>query len=380
MYKEKTLDQYQDNYLCILLSNKVKLDDFNIKYRFSNIKNNENIIYLELIIHFNNYLIPILIYNHIELNKTYAHIYTHIDNIELDIKISDVYNKKLNEDLFTKMLSNIIIKLKNKKYFSDIKIEEYNNNFNKSEKPTCEINILQKSIDKLLKQDPDNYTNNSLNYFSYASGNLKADIEVLCKLKENNYTFNNLLFNDTMYNLDIIYNNYYLHKNNKFEYPKYFLEEYLRKILNLDNTNIYFTTNIKNAMEISERYNIIFNYCITIQPQSNDINFKQFYDIYCINHYKTIWCDNISNNGKMANLFINEHDIKKPTIMISEESNTPTKKNFKYINRINKELEELSSFDYLTIENKLELNNSINITINNDKLTNDNKIDKIHFI
>jgi hypothetical protein len=372
-----------DNYPYNILEDELKFDKndkiYDIKYRFNYVKynNNEN-IYLELIINNNNnHSVPVLIYKN-KNNDLYAiiHLYSIYDNFKFDGDFNDLFiNKSSNE------IQQILNILFDNNYLTNDKINKYYKDF-EEEKTTCDSAQLDKQIDHLLENDPEksNYQS-TLNYFSYASGNLHADIKILLKLKENNKLVN-LLFNDQVYNnlnsFENLHNDSYINKSGKSikryfnSYSTFFLENYLRQKLKLDDsTKIYFTNNINNSIYISKTFNIKFNYCISIQPQGIDYNFEYFYKNYCINSYKIIWCDD-----KKKNLFIPEQNVKN----VVEEAEEVKKQNYNILDtktltpRLIKEIEFLNNNENLS--HKPIIIKDVNITIN---VNNDN-IKKIEFI
>ena len=363
------------NYPYNILEDELKFNKndkiYGIKYRFNYVKYNDNEnIYLELIINNNdNHSVPVLIYKN-KNNDLYAiiHLYSKYDNFKFDGDFNEIIQ-----------ILNILF---DNNYLTNDKINKYYKDF-EEEKTTCDSAQLDKQIDHLLENDPEksNYQS-TLNYFSYASGNLHADIKILLKLKENN-KFTNLLFNDQVYNnlnsfenlhIDSVINSSGKSVKRYFNsYSTFFLENYLRQKLELDDsTKIYFTNNINNSIYISKTFNIIFNYCISIQPNGIDYNFENFYKNYCINSYKIIWC-----YDKKKNLFIPKQNVKKvfeePKVK-TQSYNTLNTTTFPRSTRLNNEIQLLNNNENL-YHKPIIINNGI-ITIN----VNNNNIKKIEFI
>ena len=292
-------------YPFIISSDEFKYNKYTIKYTYNYMKLNDNLNYyfLDLLIMINNIFITIII----SISENELIVYNFFTHDRFN-KIKKLYIQLSNNMLID--INNILNTLFKENFLSNEIIEQCYNSFI-NEGTTCDsvkrldtqiykpiVDIkneskqlyeqiytqLDKQIYDLLQNDPDNdkYVN-KINYFSHASGNLQADIKLLLKLKKK-YTFDNLLFNDIIYNRT---------------YSILFLEHFLRQQLNLNyKYNIYFTNSILCAEYIANNNNIKFNYCISIQPQGYKVDkqFQNFYKIYCDNSYKIIWCDEKKQN------------------------------------------------------------------------------------
>lgn len=142
-----------------------------------------------------------------------------------------------------------------------------------------------------------------INYFGNCSGNIHLDLMMLRYLVFNGFQINNILFNDLHYNSnsslfhiprDTI-KHYTTGKELKVHFANIsplYLEYKLRNELKI-NGKIFFSNCIKNALEISQKNNLQFNFCITFQGLSSSKYFKTFYTHHCktASKYINVWYD-----------------------------------------------------------------------------------------
>lgn len=161
-------------------------------------------------------------------------------------------------------------------------------------------------LKKLFKEHlPDS---KEVNFLGICSGDTTSEKYILNKLIKFGYIIKNILFVDINYqNTNIFWNQKNISEQiEKVQTPyiesstqkivnvylnplsDFFLKNYLLSQLKITG-NIYFAGSFKEANTIYETKLDKLNFCIGIQPQGNDDNFKQFYEQKCLNDYINIW-------------------------------------------------------------------------------------------
>lgn len=142
-----------------------------------------------------------------------------------------------------------------------------------------------------------------INYFGNCSGNIHLDLMMIRYLIFNGYKINNILFNDMFYNSPSslfhiprdTMKHYKTGEELKVKFANIsplYLENKLRNELKI-NGKIFFSYCIENALKISQKNELQFNFCITFQGQSSSKYFKTFYTHHCstASKYINVWYD-----------------------------------------------------------------------------------------
>ena len=148
-----------------------------------------------------------------------------------------------------------------------------------------------------------------VNFLGICSGDTTSEKYILNKLIEFGYIIKNILFVDINYqNTNIFWNQENISEQIKKVQTPYIESSFIQKIVNVGlnplsdfflknyllnqlkiTGNIYFAGSFNEANIIYETKLDKFNFCIGIQPQGMDDNFKQFYEQKCLNNYINIW-------------------------------------------------------------------------------------------